>query len=164
MLIWAPAQIKGRENRAAMNDPYVPFFHVGILVHDIDAAAGDFSRLLGLEFEPVRSAPVASGEMMRFRYSLAGPPFLELVQMMETGIGIWGADQGEGLHHLAFGEPDLPGRCAAFEGRAARGVLGVGGAARVIFTRPEALHGIRLEYLESPMVAATFARLRGAAC
>jgi methylmalonyl-CoA/ethylmalonyl-CoA epimerase len=164
MLIWAPAQIKGRENRAAMNDPYVPFFHVGILVHDIDAAAGDFCRLLGLEFEPVRSAPVASGEMMRFRYSLAGPPFLELVQMMETGIGIWGADQGEGLHHLAFGEPDLPGRCAAFDGRADPVVQGEGGAARVIFTRPEALHGIRLEYLESPMVAATFARLRGAAC
>jgi len=26
----------------------------------------------------------------------------------------------------------------------------------VIFTRPEALHGIRVEYLQSAMVAATF--------
>jgi catechol 2,3-dioxygenase-like lactoylglutathione lyase family enzyme len=160
MLIWAPAQIKGRQDRAAMNDPYVPFFHVGILVRDIDAAAGDFSRLLGLEFEPVRSAPVATGEMMRFRYSLAGPPYLELVQMMDTGIGIWGPGQGEGLHHLAFGESDLPGRCAAFGGQADTVVAGENGAARVVFTRPEALHGIRLEYLESAMVAATFERLR----
>jgi hypothetical protein len=29
----------------------------------------------------------------------------------------------------------------------------------VIFTRPEALHGIRVEYLMSPMVTATFERL-----
>jgi hypothetical protein len=39
-------------------------------------------------------------------------------------------------------------------------VQGEGGAARVIFTRPETLHGIRAEYLESPMVAATLERLR----
>ena len=141
-----------------MNDPYVPFFHIGILVHDIDAAAGDFSRLLGLEFEPARSAPVVSGELMRFRYSLQGPPYLELVQI--AGAGIWGPGQGEGLHHIAFGEPDLPGRCAAFDGRADTVVQREDGTARVIFTRPEALHGIRLEYLESPMVAATLERLR----
>jgi catechol 2,3-dioxygenase-like lactoylglutathione lyase family enzyme len=146
-----------------MNDPYVPFFHVGILVHDIDAAAGDFSRLLGLEFEPVRSAPVASGEMMRFRYSLAGPPYLELVQIMDTGIGIWGPGQGEGLHHIAFADPDVPGTCAAFSGQADTVVGGEGGSPRVVFTRPEALHGIRVEYLQSAMVAATFERLREAA-
>jgi hypothetical protein len=33
----------------------------------------------------------------------------------------------------------------------------------VIFTRPEALHGIRVEYLQSAMVTATFERLREAA-
>jgi hypothetical protein len=37
-------------------------------------------------------------------------------------------------------------------------VQGEGG--RVIFTRPELLHGIRAEYLESAMVAATLERLR----
>lgn len=87
---------------------YVPFFHVGILVRDIDQAAEDFSAILGPQFEPVRAAPVVSGEMNRFCYSL----------------------QGEG------------------------------GVARVIFTRPELLHGIRAEYLESAMAAATLERLR----
>jgi catechol 2,3-dioxygenase-like lactoylglutathione lyase family enzyme len=142
---------------------YVPFFHVGILVRDIDQAAQDFSALLGVQFEPVRAAPVVTGEVNRFRYSLQGPPYLELVQM--TGSGIWGPAIGEGLHHIAFAEPDVPGRCAAFASPdltsgADTVVQGEGGAARVIFTRPEMLHGIRAEYLESPMVAATLERLR----
>ena len=147
-----------------MHAEYVPFFHVGALVRDIDAAAADFARLLGLRFEPVRSAPLVSGEVMRFCYSLQGPPYLELVQMAETSIGLWGPEQGEGLHHIAFADPDIPGTCAAFGGQADTVVGGAeGGPARVIFTRPQALHGIRVEYLQSAMVTATFERLRGQA-
>jgi len=143
---------------------YVPFFHVGILVRDIDRAAVDFGKILGLRFEPVRSEPLVTGELMRFCYSLQGPPHIELVQMADTSLGIWGPEQGEGLHHLAFADPDVPGSCAAFGGQADTVVGGgEGGAARVIFTRPEALHGTRVEYLTSPMVAATFERLRDAA-
>jgi catechol 2,3-dioxygenase-like lactoylglutathione lyase family enzyme len=147
-----------------MEATYVPFFHVGVLVRDIDQAAEDFGALLGLRFEPVRSAPLVTGEIMRFRYSLAGPPYLELVQMADTSLGIWGPDVGEGLHHIAFADPDVPGSCAAFGGQADTVVGGgEGGSPRVIFTRPEALHGIRVEYLQSAMVTATFARLREAA-
>jgi catechol 2,3-dioxygenase-like lactoylglutathione lyase family enzyme len=142
---------------------YAPFFHVGVLVRDIGQAAVDFGELLGLRFEPVRTAPLVTGEPMRFCYSLAGPPFIELVQMAETSLGIWGPEQGEGLHHIAFADSDVPGTCAAFGGQADTVVGGgEGGAARVIFTRPEALHGIRIEYLQSAMVTATFERLRDA--
>lgn len=137
---------------------YEPFFHVGVLVHDIEAAADDFHRLLGLEFEPTRVSPVATGETMRFRYSLQGPPFLELVQI--TGDGIWGPANGEGLHHIAFGDPDIPGRCLAWDNQATSVVEGADGASKVIFTHPEALHGIRVEFLQSAMVAATFDRMR----
>ena len=146
-----------------MEAEYVPFFHVGVLVRDIDQAAEDFGQTLGLRFEPVRSAPLVTGETMRFCYSLAGPPYLELVQMADTSLGIWGPDQGEGLHHIAFADPDVPGTCAAFGGQADTVVGGgAGGSPRVIFTRPEALHGIRVEYLQSAMVTATFERLRDA--
>jgi catechol 2,3-dioxygenase-like lactoylglutathione lyase family enzyme len=141
---------------------YVPFFHVGVLVRDIDQATADFGQILGLRFEPVRSAPLISGETMRFCYSLPGPPYLELVQMAANSLGIWGPEQAEGLHHIAFADPDLPGTCAAFGGQVDPVVGGEGGSARVIFTRPEALHGIRVEYLQSAMVAATFERLRDA--
>ena len=47
-----------------MSAGYVPFFHVGILVRDIDQAAEDFEALLGLRFEPVRAAPMV-GEHTR---------------------------------------------------------------------------------------------------
>ena len=63
-----------------MSAAYVPFFHVGILVRDIDRAAEDFSAILGLQFEPVRTAPVVTGETNRFCYSLQGPPYLGLVE------------------------------------------------------------------------------------
>jgi methylmalonyl-CoA/ethylmalonyl-CoA epimerase len=142
-----------------VSTPYVPFFHVGILVADIDQAVRDFSARLGLEFEPVRAAPVVTGEVNWFCYSLQGPPYLELCQMRGDS-GIWGAGQGEGLHHLAFGDPDVPGRCAAFGDGAETIVEGEAGESRVIYTRPEMLHGIRMEYLESPMVGATLERLR----
>ena len=145
-----------------MEADYVPFFHVGVLVRDIDQAAEDFGQTLGLRFEPVRSAPLVTGETMRFCYSLAGPPYLELVQMAATSLGIWGPEQAEGLHHLAFADPNVPGTCAAFGGQADTVVGGEGGSPRVIFTRPEALHGIRVEYLQSAMVTATFERLRDA--
>lgn len=147
-----------------MNAGYVPFFHVGVLVRDIEQAAVDFGKLLRLRFEPVRTAPLVTGEPMRFCYSLPGPPYIELVQMADTSLGIWGPEQAEGLHHIAFADPDVPGTCAAFGGQADT-VVGGGeaGAARVIFTRPEALHGVRIEYLQSAMVAATFERLRDAA-
>ena len=145
-----------------MTAEYVPFFHVGVLVSDIGQAAVDFGELLGLRFEPVRTAPLVTGEPMRFCYSLAGPPYLELVQMAATSLGIWGPEEGEGLHHIAFADPDVPGTCAAFDGQADTVVGGEGDSPRVIFTRPEALHGIRVEYLQPAMVTATFERLRDA--
>ena len=152
------------ERQNAVEAEYVPFFHVGVLVRDIDQAIPDFGQILGLRFEPVRSAPLVTGEVMRFCYSLQGPPYVELVQMADTSLGIWGPEQGEGLHHLAFTDPDVPGTCAAFGGQADTVVGGgANGSARVIFTRPEALHGIRVECLVSPMVTATFERLRSAA-
>ena len=76
------------------------------------------------------------------------------------GDGTWSPSQGEGLHHIGYGHPDVPGQCELFGGEADTLVAGDGGRPRVIFTRPAALHGVRVEYLESTMVAATMARLR----
>jgi catechol 2,3-dioxygenase-like lactoylglutathione lyase family enzyme len=137
---------------------HAPFFHVGILVRDIDQAIDDFGRLLGVRFEPVRTGTVVSGEQNRYCYSLAGPPMLELVEMV--GDGTWSPSQGEGLHHIGYGRPDVPGQCAVFGGQADTLVAAGDGQPRVIFTRPAALHGVRVEYLESTMVAATMRRLR----
>jgi catechol 2,3-dioxygenase-like lactoylglutathione lyase family enzyme len=124
-----------------------PFFHVGILVRDVEAARADFSAKLGLEFEPVHSQQIATGETTRFCYSLQGPPYLELVEM--TGTGNWSADQPEGFHHIGIADPSVPARCAAFGDQADLIAAGEDGAPRVALTRPEALHGVRVEYFDA---------------
>lgn len=137
---------------------YVPFFHVGVMVHDIERATRNFSERLGIEFEPLRTAPTAMGHSMSFRYSIQGPPFLELVQT--AGPGIWAPELGEGLHHVGFAEPDMLGRCSLFNKQTDTVVPGEDDdTPRVVFTRPEELHNVRIEYIMPAMVERTFQRL-----
>lgn len=129
---------------------YEPPFHVGILVKNIDEAVANFGALLGVKFEPAHSQQVGTGETVRLCYSLQGPPYLELVEM--TGAGIWSPDQGEGLHHIGLSDPGVPGRCAAFGGADVI-ASGPGGSPLVAITRPAALHGVRVEYLDANVAA-----------
>jgi catechol 2,3-dioxygenase-like lactoylglutathione lyase family enzyme len=127
-----------------VNAPYVPFFHVGILVRDVEAARADFTAMLGLEFEPVHSRQIATGETTRFCYSLPGPPYLELVEM--TGAGSWSPEQPEGFHHIGVSDPGVPVRCAAFGLGVELIAPGADGSPLVALTPPQALHGVRVEY------------------
>jgi len=131
-----------------MNERY---FHVGILVRDIEAARADFTAKLGVEFEPVHGQQIATGETTRFCYSLQGPPYLELVEM--TGTGSWSAEQPEGFHHIGISDPSVPARCAAFGDQVDLIASAEDGAPRVVLTRPEALHGIRVEYFDAGVAA-----------
>ena len=89
-----------------------PFFHVGILVADLDAAIERFSEALGLTFAPVMDGPVQlrgdDGETdmtMRATYSTQGPPHVELIQAQ--GDGIFSLAGGERIHHLGRWSPSL---------------------------------------------------------
>jgi catechol 2,3-dioxygenase-like lactoylglutathione lyase family enzyme len=146
MLMWALGQIKA-EQGAAVHAPYAPFFHVGILVRDVEAARADFTAMLGLEFEPVHSQQIATGETTRFCYSLPGPPYLELVEM--TGAGSWSAEQPEGFHHIGVADPGVPARCAAFGPGVELIAPGADGSPLVALTPPRALHGVRVEYFNA---------------
>jgi hypothetical protein len=137
---------------------YEPHFHVGILVADIEAARADFGALIGVQFEPVSSLQVATGETTRYCYSLQGPPYLELTEM--TGTGSWGPGVGEGLHHIGLSDPSVPGRCAVFGNRTDLVSAGEDGTPRVVLTRPEALHGVRLEYFDARLAAWMMEHLR----
>ena len=130
---------------------YEPYFHIGILVKDVEAARADFTARLGVEFEPVHSQQLATGETTRFCYSLQGPPYLELVEM--TGTGSWSPEQPEGFHHIGLSDPDVPARCAAF-GRGLELIAPApDGSALVALTPPEALHGVRVEYFDANIAA-----------
>jgi len=135
-----------------------PFFHIGILVRDVESARADFTARLGVEFEPVHSQQIATGETTRFCYSLQGPPYLELVEM--TGTGSWSPDQPEGFHHIGIADSDVSARCTALGGQADLIAPGPDGAPLVALTPPEALHGIRVEYFDAA-VAAQFLKYLG---
>ncbi len=126
---------------------YEAYFHIGILVKDVEAARADFTARLGVEFEPVHSQQIATGETTRFCYSLQGPPYLELVEM--TGTGSWSPEQPEGFHHIGLSDPDLPARCAAFGPGVELIAPAPDGSPRVALTPPEALHGVRVEYFDA---------------
>jgi catechol 2,3-dioxygenase-like lactoylglutathione lyase family enzyme len=136
-----------------------PYFHVGILVRDVEAARADFTAKLGVEFEPVHSHGIATGETTRFCYSLQGPPYLELVEM--TGTGSWSPDQPEGFHHIGVSDPSVAARCTAFGDQVDLIAPGDdGGSPRVVLTRPEALHGVRLEYFDAAIARQFLGYLR----
>jgi hypothetical protein len=135
-----------------------PFFHVGILVSDVEAARADFTAQLGLEFELVHSQKIATGETTRFCYSLHGPPYIELVEM--TGTGSWSPEQPEGFHHIGVCTPSVPARCAAFGNQVDLITPGEDDVPRVVLTRPEALHGIRVEYFDATIAAQFLGYLR----
>jgi catechol 2,3-dioxygenase-like lactoylglutathione lyase family enzyme len=136
-----------------------PYFHVGILVRDVEAARADFTAKLGVEFEPVHSQPIATGETTRFCYSLQGPPYLELVEM--TGTGSWSPEQPEGFHHIGVSDPSVAARCTAFGDQVDLIAPGDdGGSPRVVLTRPEALHGVRLEYFDATIATQFLGYLR----
>src|SRR5258708_25985677 len=135
-----------------------PFFHVGILVRDVEAARADFTAKLGVEFESVHSQQIATGETTRFCYSLQGPPYLELCEM--TGTGSWSPEQPEGFHHLGVSDPDVAGRCALFGNEVDLIAPGDNGVPRVVLTRPEALHEIRVEYFDDKVAAHFLGYLR----
>ena len=130
---------------------YEAYFHIGILVKDVEAARADFTASLGVEFEPVHSQQIATGETTRFCYSLQGPPYLELVEM--TGTGSWSPEQPEGFHHIGLSDPDMPARCAAFGAWGGADRTRADGSPLVALTPPEALHGVRVEYFDAEVAA-----------
>jgi hypothetical protein len=136
-----------------------PYFHVGILVRDVEAARADFTARLGVQFEPVHSQKIATGETTRCCYSYPGPPYLELVEM--AGTGSWSPQQPEGFHHIGISDPDMPARCSAFAGHMEVMAPGDEGVPRVMLTHPEALHGVRVEYFDASVAAQFLGYLRG---
>jgi len=91
---------------------FAPYFHIGILVADLEVAVDRFSSAMGLSFRPVRTTSVDHIEdpedhpgAHRGTYAYEGPPYIELLEA--TGDSrLWSADQGEGMHHIGLWAPE----------------------------------------------------------
>jgi ketosteroid isomerase-like protein len=80
------------------------FFQVGVLVDDIEAAADELHRAVGLRYEEAEDRRIGDWDI-RTSFSLHGPPYIELI---ESGPGTpWFAEGGPRLDHLGFWSSDI---------------------------------------------------------
>lgn len=82
-----------------------PFFQVGLLVKDLDAARDELGRAVGLEWGEtlVREAGEWS---MRTCFSLQGPPYVELIEGPPGSP--WDPGELPHIDHIGFWALDIP--------------------------------------------------------
>ncbi|WP_289060329.1 methylmalonyl-CoA epimerase [uncultured Zobellia sp.] len=80
--------------------------HIGIAVHDLDAANERFAKLLGQPHYKVEEVP---SEGVRTSFFRTGESKIELLEPTEpTGpIAKFLSKNGEGVHHIAFAVDDI---------------------------------------------------------
>jgi hypothetical protein len=82
----------------------VPYFHVGVVVADLDAAAAELTSALGVQIAgpQVRHA----GEIqLRAAMGLTAPPYIELIEGVDGSL--WEATTPPTIHHLGCWSEDL---------------------------------------------------------
>jgi catechol 2,3-dioxygenase-like lactoylglutathione lyase family enzyme len=137
-----------------MSDRPAGYFHVGVLVADLDEAIADFTRVLEIEFNPptVMDVEVSDDDgppvrQVRVSYSRQGPPYLELMQGQPSGF--LSLARGEGVHHLGLWVPAGTSADLAASSRfcALRPIARVNNGVQVL-TDPASLHGVPLELVD----------------
>ena len=122
--------------------------HLGVAVHDLDAALDTYTRVLGARFE---HRETLSSQGVEAAAVLLGSGRVELLAALgdDTPVGRFLARRGEGMHHVAYEVDDV---------RAALGELSAAGAElideeprpglfglEVAFVHPDAVHGVLSE-------------------
>ena len=141
--------------------------HIGILVHDLEAAIARWSAVTGYTFSPIARyrtehySDHSNGEPhfheTRLTFSKEGPPYIELMSV--AGNGTHGPHEA-GVHHLGFRVQDVATeirRCAhAGVGDDGKALLD-DGRVHVWFTeRGDGTDGLRFEFIApfpGPLVA-----------
>jgi len=127
--------------------------HVGIAVHDLDAALDEYRRQYRVE--PTHREVVESQGVEEAMIAVGGSYIQLLAPLREDSpVGKFLARRGEGMHHVAYAVVDID---AALEHLRAEGVRLIdeeprrgGGDTRIAFVHPKSLAGTLIELVESP--------------
>ena len=126
--------------------------HIGLAVRDRDRAIATFHRLLGTEtvselhrqpFGDLEWQRVGRGGRRMFTLLTPATPASALVPRMDRRDGRE-HPEGEGVHVVVFGVPDL---AAGAEAAAAAGAGIAGGGGGTYWIHPRALHGLYVEVI-----------------
>ncbi|WP_156726149.1 methylmalonyl-CoA epimerase [Streptomyces apocyni] len=132
--------------------------HIGIACFDLDKTVEFYRSTYGFEVfhtevneeQGVREAMLKINET-----SDGGATYLQLLEPVndESTVAKWLAKNGEGVHHIAFGTPDVDADAAAIGGKGVRvlyeeprrGSMD----SRITFLHPKDCHGVLTELVTS---------------
>lgn len=81
-----------------------PFWHLGVVVGDLDGAMTELTRALGLHWSS--PAELVWGEWTyRSTFSRQGPPYLELIEGPPASP--WDGSQGSRIDHISYWVDDI---------------------------------------------------------
>tara|TARA_B110000503_G_scaffold104320_1_gene155635 strand:- start:1103 stop:1576 length:474 start_codon:yes stop_codon:yes gene_type:complete len=139
--------------------PNEPYFHIAILVEDLDKAIEKYSQIFGIDFlEPTISVARfwEKGREertleARLTYSQQDSgPYFELVE--GQGDGLFDPRRGEGIHHVGIWESDCEARVKAMEEQGIELLAAQytpEGKIIVAYFEPADMHGVILEIVDS---------------
>lgn len=127
--------------------------HVGIAVHDLDAALSEYARqyrVTPLFREKVEAQGVEEAMIP------VGGSFVQLLQPLaeDTPVGKFLARHGEGMHHIAYAVADIEAALSYLKAEGAELIdqeARTGGrGSRIAFVHPRSLSGTLIELVELP--------------
>ncbi|MEU8872207.1 VOC family protein [Streptomyces javensis] len=146
-----------------MTEP--PYFHIGVVVPDLEEATIQFSLHYGISFPEPAAIRIpdpsgsGTGHEIRVVYSKQGPPFYELIEATVTGIfpavahgevhhvGVWEEDMAKRVLELKAKGIGIEASGVALEGRTG---LVEGATPHWVITEPGPT-GLRFEYVDADM-------------
>jgi len=122
--------------------------HLGVAVHDVEAALDTYLRLLGGRLEHRATVPEQGVEAAAV---LMGDGRVELLGSLgpDTPVGKFLAKRGQGMHHVAYEVDDVAAALERLDAAGAelvdreprQGLFGL----EVAFVHPDAVHGVLTE-------------------
>ena len=125
--------------------------HIGIAVHDLDAAMKLFHELFSV---PMGEPQDLADQGVKAVLLSVGQTRLELLEPLqpESSVGRFLKTRGEGLHHLAFNVPNITRSLSDLREKAVRLVdekprEGLSGM--IAFIHPRSVHGVLTELVQT---------------
>jgi hypothetical protein len=120
-----------------------PYFQVGFVVPDLEAAMAELGAGLGVEMLGPLERDVGDG-VLRIAFAMTAPPYLELIQGPPGSL--WDATAGPRMHHLGYWSDDLDADSARLEAAGMALELDLGFAR---YHRPASAAGARIELIDA---------------
>lgn len=127
--------------------------HIGIAVHDLDAAVEHYRRAFGIEPAHRETVEDQGVEEVLFR---VGTSYVQLLRALgpDTPVGIYLERRGEGVHHVGYRVEDVAEALARLKELGHRLVdetprPGSRGTT-VAFVHPKAFEGVLVELVQEP--------------